>query len=142
MLGTFAIPIGAAFFGAPLKMIGVINILMRLVRNYAKTQKVFQLGMFFAPSVRPLYDESNLHRANLSRLLEDTGTAFAPVVPWSVTGAFCAGTLNVPTLDYILYSPITYGAQLFLLLYIIIDFRIATKGAVITKQRIIGSRTE
>lgn len=154
MLGTLAIPIGAAFFGAPLKTIGVIGILIRLVRNYAKTQKVFQLGMFFvhsflymiigsyyvtfplfAPSVRPLYDEFDLHRANLSRLLEDTGTAFAPVIPWSVTGAFCAGTLNVPTLDFILYSPITYGAQFFLLLYIILDFKIAIKGAVITKHR-------
>jgi NhaC family Na+:H+ antiporter len=89
----------------------------------------------FAPSVRPLYDEFDLHRANLSRLLEDTGTAFAPVIPWSVTGAFCAGTLNVPTLDFILYSPITYGAQFFLLLYIILDFKIAIKGAVITKHR-------
>ena len=154
MLGTLALPIGAAFFGAPLKTIGVIGILLRLVRDNAKTQRALQLGTFFVhsflfmiigsyyvtfpllgPSVRPLYDEFGLHRANLSRLLEDTGTAFAPVIPWSITGAFCSGTLNVPTVDFIIYSPITYGAQIFLFLYIVLNFRIAQRGAEITKQR-------
>ena len=153
MLGTAAIPLAAAVFGAPLKTIGVIDILVRFVRETAKTGKVFQLGMFFVhsflylitgsyyvtfsvfgPSVRSLYNEFGLHRANLSRLLEDTGTAFAPVIPWSVTGAFCAGTLNVPTFDYILYAPITYGAQICLLLCIVFDFRIAGKDDEITKQ--------
>lgn len=153
MLGTAAIPLAAAVFGAPLKTIGIIDILVRFVRETAKTGKVFQLGMFFVhsflylitgsyyvtfsvfgPSVRSLYNEFGLHRANLSRLLEDTGTAFAPVIPWSVTGAFCAGTLNIPTFDYILYAPITYGAQICLLLCIVFDFRIAAKDAVITKQ--------
>lgn len=153
MLGTVAIPIAAAIFGAPLKTIGVIDILVKFVRKTAKTGRVFQLGIFFihsflymiigsyyvtfptlGPSVRPLYDEFGLHRANLSRLLEDTGTAFAPIIPWSVTGAFCAGTLNVPTFDYILYSPITYGAQICLLLYIIFDFKIAARDTIITKQ--------
>lgn len=154
MLGTLALPIGAAFFGAPLKTIGVIGILLRLVRDNAKTQRALQLGTFFVhsflfmiigsyyvtfplfgPSVRPLYDEFDLHRANLSRLLEDTGTAFAPVIPWSITGAFCSGTLNVPTVDFIIYSPITYGAQIFLFLYIVVNFRIAQRGEEITKQR-------
>lgn len=153
MLGTAAIPLAAAVFGAPLKTIGIIDILVRFVRETAKTGKVFQLGMFFVhsflylitgsyyvtfsvfgPSVRSLYNEFGLHRANLSRLLEDTGTAFAPVIPWSVTGAFCAGTLNIPTFDYILYAPITYGAQICLLLCIVFDFRIAAKDAVITKR--------
>lgn len=146
MLGTVAILLAAAVFGSPLKTIGVIDILVRFVRKRAKTGKVFQLGMFFVhsflfiitgsyyvtfsvfgPSVRSLYDEFGLNRINLSRLLEDTGTAFAPVIPWSVTGAFCAGTLNVPTSDYILFSPITYGAQISLLLYIIFDYKIANK---------------
>lgn len=154
MLGTLALPIGAAFFGAPLKTIGVIGILLRLVRDNAKTQRALQLGTFFVHSflfmiigsyyvtfplfglsVRPLYDEFDLHRANLSRLLEDTGTAFAPVIPWSITGAFCSGTLNVPTVDFIIYSPITYGAQIFLFLYIVVNFRIAQRGEEITKQR-------
>lgn len=154
MLGTLALPIGAAFFGAPLKTIGVIGILLRLVRDNAKTQRALQLGTFFVhsflfmiigsyyvtfpllgPSVRPLYDEFGLHRANLSRLLEDTGTAFAPVIPWSITGAFCSGTLNVPTVDFIIYSPVTYGAQIFLFLYIVVNFRIAQRGEEITKQR-------
>lgn len=153
MLGTVAILLAAAVFGAPIRTIGIIEILVRFVRKTAKTGRVLQLWIFFihsalfimigsyyvtfstfGPSVRPLYDDFSLHRANLSRLLEDTGTAFAPVIPWSVTGAFCAGTLNVSTFDYIFYSPVTYGAQICLLLFIIFNFKIAAKDTIITKQ--------
>jgi NhaC family Na+:H+ antiporter len=144
MLGTVALLIAAAVFGAPLRTIGVMEILIAFVRKFSNTSKLFQTGVFFlhgflfmitgsyyvtfsafAPMVRPAYDDLGLHRVNLSRVLEDTGTAFAPIVPWSITGAFIATTLNVPTLEFALFAPITYGGMLCALAYIATNYKIA-----------------
>ena len=72
----------------------------------------------------PLYDKYDLHRKNLSRMLEDSGTAFGPLITWSNVGAFCATTLGVPVLAYAPYAPITYCSPLFALIYIITGFGI------------------
>ncbi|MED3651290.1 MULTISPECIES: Na+/H+ antiporter NhaC family protein [Heyndrickxia] len=77
------------------------------------------------PMISPLYDKYQLHRKNWSRTMEDTGTAFAPIIPWSVTGAFIADTLKVPTGDYILFALMTYLGILFALIYIFTGFGIA-----------------
>ncbi len=153
MAATVVLPIAAAVFGVPLQKIGVIDILIEYVRKIAKTSKAFLAGMFFVhsflfmitssyyvtfaafgPMIRPVYDDLKLHRANLSRMLEDTGTAFAPIIPWSVTGAFIVSTLNVPTLDFALYAPITYGGMICELAYILFNFKIATSETVITQE--------
>ena len=85
--------------------------------------------------VRTLYDRFGLHRKNLSRTLEDSGTAFAPIVPWSVTGAFIATTLGVETVEYILYAPMTYLGIIFGLLYSISGFKIAKSDTLVTNVK-------
>lgn len=40
----------------------------------------------------------------LSRTLEDSGTIISPLIPWSLCGAYMAGTLGVSTLEYLPYS--------------------------------------
>lgn len=153
MLGTVALLFGAAVFGAPLKTVGILDYLVEKVRSLAKSSKAFQVAAFFihsflfmitgsyyvtfsafGPMVRPMYDGYNLHRANLSRILEDTGTALAPIVPWSVTGAFIAGTLGVPTFQFAFYAPLTYLGMFFAILYIVFNFKIASSSTVITKK--------
>jgi len=153
MLGTVALLFGAAVFGAPLKTVGILDYLVEKVRSLAKSSKAFQVAAFFihsflfmitgsyyvtfsafGPMVRPMYDGYNLHRANLSRILEDTGTALAPIVPWSVTGAFIAGTLEVPTFQFAFYAPLTYLGMFFAILYIVFNFKIASSSTVITKK--------
>ncbi len=144
MLGTVALLIGAVVFGSPLRTAGVINVILDKIKSMTSNSKgvlvsVFLLhgGLFvitgsyyvtfavLGPMVRPLFDKFGLHRKNLSRTLEDTGTAFAPVIPWSVTGAFIASTLGVPTGEYILYAPMTYLGLVFGLLYMITGYKIA-----------------
>ena len=78
-----------------------------------------------APMITPLYDKFGLHRKNFSRSIEDTGTAFAPVIPWSVTGAFTISTLGVEYSHYILYAPMTYLGLVFALFYIFTGIGIA-----------------
>lgn len=154
MLGTVALLIGAAVFGAPLRTVGVIDILLDKVQSAARSSKAFQTAAFFihsflfmitgsyyvtfsafGPMVRPIFDGYGLHRANLSRMLEDTGTALAPIIPWSVTGAFIATTLDVPTGQFFLYAPLCYLGLVFALLYILFDVKIAKAPAALTQEK-------
>lgn len=153
MLGSVALVIGAAIFGAPLRTIGVMDILLEFVNKVSRSSRAFMSGVFFmhtllfsitgsyyvtfstlGPIVAPMFDKFRLHRANLSRMLEDTGTSLAPIVPWSITGAFVSSTLGVATLDFALYAPLTYLGILFSLGYILFNFRIASSDTVITLQ--------
>ncbi len=47
------------------------------------------------------YDELGLARNTLSRTLEDGGTLWSPLVPWSSCGAYHSKILGVPTLEYL-----------------------------------------
>lgn len=49
------------------------------------------------------YDQLGLARNMLSRSLEDGGTLWSPMVPWSSCGSYHANILGVPTLSYIPY---------------------------------------
>jgi Na+:H+ antiporter, NhaC family len=151
MLGTVALLIAAAVFGSPLRTSGVIQNILNGIQNVAKQGKTIMAsslllhaflfmitGSYYVtfsvlgPMVKPLFDKYGLHGKNLSRTLEDTGTAFAPIVPWSVTGAFIATTLNIPTAQYILYAPMTYLGIVFALFYIFTGIGIAKADNVIT----------
>lgn len=144
MLGSVALIIGAAFFGSPLRTSGVIDVLLDGILKVAKkgqtimASTLFLHGFMFmitgsyyvtfavlGPMVKPLYDKYGLHRKNLSRTLEDSGTALAPMVPWSVTGAFVATTLDVPTFQFLPYAPMLYLGIVFALIYIFTGFGIA-----------------
>lgn len=159
MLGTVALLIGAAIFGAPLRSAGVIHLLLDKIIQLAKSAKTMMASslllhsLFFTttgsyyvtyavlgPMISPLYDKYGLHRKNWTRTMEDTGTAMAPMIPWGVTGAFIAETLGVPIKDFILFAPMTYLGIVFALLYIFTGYGIArspaiqnTEGAQITE---------
>ncbi len=53
-------------------------------------------GKMFAKS----YEKLNLAPKNLSRVLEDSGTLFNPLVPWGLSGSFIFATLGVSPLEY------------------------------------------
>lgn len=57
-------------------------------------------GKMFAKA----YKDKGLAPENLSRTLEDTGTVTSVLVPWNTCGAYQAGTLGVPTLDYLPFA--------------------------------------
>jgi Na+:H+ antiporter, NhaC family len=40
----------------------------------------------------------------LSRTVEDSGTVTSPLVPWNSCGAYMAGVLGVPTIEYLPYA--------------------------------------
>ncbi|HYE81309.1 MAG TPA: Na+/H+ antiporter NhaC [Clostridia bacterium] len=149
MLGTTAIVIGSAVYGSPLKTAGVIDVILDKIQEVAKSVRTIMFSGYLLHLVlftitgayyitftivgsmlKPVFDKYNIKRTNLSRLLEDTGTAYAPLVPWSVFAVFTAGTLGVPTLEYALYAPITYMGIILAVIYISTGFSITmTKPA-------------
>lgn len=50
------------------------------------------------------FKKKDLLPQTLSRTLEDSGTIISPLIPWSLCGAYMAGTLGVSTLEYLPYS--------------------------------------
>ncbi|MBQ5644027.1 MAG: Na+/H+ antiporter NhaC, partial [Bacteroidaceae bacterium] len=58
-----------------------------------------------------------LHPKNLSRTLEDAGTVFVPLVPWSAAGAYMTATLGVETLDYLPWAILCYIGFIFAIIY-------------------------
>ena len=69
-------------------------------------------------------------------MLEDTGTAFSPIIPWSNISIFILGTLGVSSFEYVLYAPLTYLGILFAAIYIVTGFGIFnTEGKMIIKEK-------
>jgi len=62
------------------------------------------------------YRERELASVNLSRSLEDSVTITEPLMPWTVSAVFMAGTLGVSTLEYAPWALFCYGGPIFSLL--------------------------
>jgi len=75
----------------------------------------------------PAFKKRNLAAKNLSRTVEDSGTVIVPLVPWSIAGVYMAGTLGVPTIEYVPYAFMCYFGIVFAIIYGFTGFAIAPK---------------
>jgi len=50
------------------------------------------------------FKKINVDPKNLSGILANAGAAVNPLIPWGVSGVFIAGTLGVPTLQYLPFT--------------------------------------
>lgn len=66
---------------------------------------------------RDAYKARGLAAKNLSRTLEDAGTVFVPLVPWSAAGAYMTSCLGVETLDYLPYAILCYAGFMIAIFY-------------------------
>ena len=66
---------------------------------------------------RDAYAKRGLAAKNLSRTLEDAGTVFVPLVPWSAAGAYMTSCLGVETLDYLPYAILCYAGFMIAIFY-------------------------
>ena len=63
--------------------------------------------------LRPAYIRRGLHPCNLGRSIEDSGTIFEPILPWTAAGAYMAATLGVPTLSYMPWATLCWTGVIF-----------------------------
>ena len=136
MLSTIGLLMAAGIFGAPLRTAGVVDVLLEFVKKIAKTSRSMALGvlilhtLFFTITgayyvsypvvggmVKDLFPEYGLEKKNLMRIMLDTGTGFAPLVPWSTTGSYTATTLGVSNMAFLPYAPMMWLSIVFSVIY-------------------------
>ncbi|NBE53294.1 Na+/H+ antiporter NhaC [Streptomyces sp. YC537] len=111
---------------------GCMDVLMnRLLRRVRRTggiilaTSVSSLGTAMAMGVsylailipgqafKEVYRERGLAAKNLSRTVEDSGTVFVPLVPWTEAGMYMSTTLGVATVAYAPYAFLNYLGVVF-----------------------------
>jgi NhaC family Na+:H+ antiporter len=70
-------------------------------------------------SFKSSFDRLKLPRVYLTRVLNDAGAAVNSIIPWSVSGVFISGTLQISPFKYI---PYTFFALIVPILTIIVGF--------------------
>ena len=132
MMSTIGLLMAAAMFGAPLRTAGVADVLLDLVKSAARNGRVMSFSVMVLHSLffvitgayyvsypvigamtKDMFPEYRLARKNLMRMMLDTGTGLAPLVPWSTTGSYTAMTLGVANLAFLPYAPMLWLSILF-----------------------------
>lgn len=67
--------------------------------------------------LREEYIKRGLDPKNLSRTIEDSGTLWEPLMPWTSAGAYMAGTLGVATVAYFPWAVCNWIAIVFALVW-------------------------
>lgn len=143
MMSTISVIIAAALFSGALKSCGVFEMLCDVIKKIAKSSRtvlassyvlhfiLYALtGSYFVtfsivgPMMGPIFDEYDIDRKNLSRMLEDTGTTSAPLIPWSTFSVYVAGTLGVSAWEYVVWCPLSYLGLITAAIYIVTGFGI------------------
>ncbi len=65
----------------------------------------------------PLFRARNLAAKNLARIVVESGGIMVPLIPWSMAGVYVAGTLGVPTLEYLPWAFMNYLSVAVLLFF-------------------------
>ncbi|GAB4074658.1 Na+/H+ antiporter NhaC [Barrientosiimonas marina] len=74
-------------------------------------------GVMTGTLLRPLFERFKLSPLNLSRIIEDTATQTAPLLPWTAGGLFTIGALGISPLVYIPFCFLALITPVFTLLY-------------------------
>lgn len=141
MLNTIGLLISAGVFGAPLRTAGVVDILLEFVRKVAHNSRIMATGVlllhgvFFTITgayyvsypvvgsmVKDMFPEYGLDKKNLMRIMLDTGTGLAPLVPWATTGAYVASTLGVDNMALAPFAPMLWLSILISVIYAVTGF--------------------
>lgn len=112
---------------APLRTAGVADVLLGFARRAARSSRSMSLavmalhallfmitGAYYVsyPVVgamtKDMFPEYRLAKKNLMRMMLDTGTGLAPLVPWSTTGSYTASTLGVANMAFLPFAPMLW----------------------------------
>jgi NhaC family Na+:H+ antiporter len=83
-------------------------------------------SVFVGTVMSPLYKEFNLKPENLSRIIEDTATLGAPLIPWNSNAVFCSQTLGVSPFDFIPYCFLNWVTPIISFIYGVTGFTMKT----------------
>lgn len=79
----------------------ILSSIVSSVIMIAVTANGYATSFIVADTFKSKYDKLNISRKVLSRTLEDGGTFFDPIFPWTPAAIFMAMTLGIPTIEYV-----------------------------------------
>lgn len=123
MLSSLSLIIFALILGGLLIRFRIIGTLIDQVEEHVRTRGPLVLATVIAAigvnvlvgeqylsvilpgeAFKGAFDRLGVSRLSLTRVLNDAGAAVNAIVPWSVSGVFIAGALQVPALRFIPYA--------------------------------------
>ena len=129
MMETILLVLCAFSFAGIISKAGCLDVILQKLQEFVKGRRglitstmastilmAFATGSDFLTIMIPgelfagTYKKMGFAARNLSRTLEDCGTCVVALIPWSAAGAYCAGVLGVPTLDYLPYCFFGFGS--------------------------------
>lgn len=83
-------------------------------------------SVFVGTIMEPLYKEFRLKPENLSRIIQDTATLGAPLIPWNSNAIFCSQTLGVSPFEFIPYCFVSWVTPIVTFIYGVTGFTMKT----------------
>lgn len=143
MMSTVSLAFLALGLGEILQKMGVLSVILNKMDRFIRTPRSLvittlvtclitimltasQYLAILLPGqvMKNAYTRLKIDKKVLSRTLEDGGTIFAFLIPWSTTGIYVSGVLNIDVIEYIPYAYLAILCPLFALLYAITGFAI------------------
>ncbi|GAA0102680.1 Na+/H+ antiporter NhaC [Paraclostridium bifermentans] len=106
------------------KLIGTTFISSYLANAFSSSMMF--TSVFVGTIMEPLYKEFNLKPENLSRIIQDTATLGAPLIPWNSNAIFCSQTLGVSSFEFIPYCFLNWITPLITFIYGVTGFTMKT----------------
>ena len=136
IMGTTLLVFCAFCFAGIMSRAGCLEVVLQKILGFAKTTgdliastvaSCITMGLCTGNSYlsilipgemfRDAYKARGLAAKNLSRTLEDAGTVFVPLVPWSAAGAYMTACTGIETLDYAPWAILCYTGFVIALFY-------------------------
>jgi Na+:H+ antiporter, NhaC family len=83
-------------------------------------------AVFVGTIMSPLYKDFKLKPENLSRIIQDTATLGAPLIPWNSNAIFCSQTLGVSAFEFIPYCFLSWITPIITFIYGVTGFNMKT----------------
>ena len=121
----------------PLVLTTLFTCLLTVILTASQYVAILLPGEIFKES----YKKADVAPYVLSRTLEDGGTIFSFLVPWSMAAIYTSGVLGVPTLQSLPYSFLPILCPVFAIIYAITGFAVfKTDGSPVTGKGVWFSR--
>ena len=136
IMGTTLLVFCAFCFAGIMSRAGCLEVVLQKILGFAKTTgdliastvaSCMTMGLCTGNSYlsilipgemfRDAYKARGLAAKNLSRTLEDAGTVFVPLVPWSAAGAYMTACTGIETLDYAPWAILCYTGFIIAMFY-------------------------
>ncbi|WP_250672795.1 Na+/H+ antiporter NhaC [Paraclostridium ghonii] len=106
------------------KLVGTTFIASYLANAFSSSMMF--TSVFVGTIMSPIYKEFKLKPENLSRIIQDTATLGAPLIPWNSNAIFCSQTLGVSAFEFIPYCFLNWITPVVTLIYGVTGFTMKT----------------